>query len=261
MSERLAGEGLLDALEAGEVRVAERGDDGAWTVHDWVKTEILEIFRHSPVVAHGDGSARDRWPFVDKEALPVRHFRPSHGVRLVPGGSSVRRGAHVAAGCICMPPMYINVGAFVGAGTLVDSHALVGSCAQIGERVHLSAAAQIGGVLEPVGARPVIVEDEVLVGGNAGLYEGVLVRRRAVIAAGVVLTGSTPVYDLVHQRELRRTSGAPLEIPEGAVVVPGTRPAPDDWARERGLALACALIVKYRDERTDAATALEEALR
>ena len=261
MSERLAGEALLDALESGEVRVAERSDGGEWRVQGWVKEEILEIFRRSPVVAHGDGSSRDRWPFVDKEALPVRHFRPSHGVRLVPGGSSVRRGAHVAPGCICMPPMYINVGAFVGAGTLVDSHALVGSCAQLGERVHVSAAAQIGGVLEPVRARPVIVEDEVLVGGNVGLYEGVLVRRRAVIAAGVVLTASTPVHDVVNRRVLRGTPEDPLEIPEGAVVVPGTRPVGDDWGRERGLALACALIVKYRDGRTDAAAALENALR
>jgi 2,3,4,5-tetrahydropyridine-2-carboxylate N-succinyltransferase len=258
---RLAGEALLDALESGEVRVAQRSDDGAWSVNDWVKEEILEIFRHSPVVAHGDGAARDRWPFVDKEALPVRHFRPGHGVRLVPGGSSVRRGAHVAPGVVCMPPMYVNIGAFIGADSMVDSHALIGSCAQVGERVHVSAAAQIGGVLEPVRARPVIVEDDVLVGGNTGLYEGVLVRERAVIAAGVVLTASTVVYDLVNKEERRGSADDPLEIPAGAVVVPGTRPIDSAWARDRGLSVACALIVKYRDARTDAATALEEALR
>lgn len=251
---RPRGDELLDALESGEVRVAERGADGAWTVHGWVKEGILELFRSSGVVAQGE--------FVDKAAFPARRFAVEDGVRLVPGGSSVRRGAHVARGVVCMPPMYVNVGAFVGAGTMVDSHALVGSCAQIGERVHLSAAAQVGGVLEPVGARPVIVEDDVLVGGGTGLYEGVLVRRRAVIAAGVVLTGSTVLYDLVHGRELRgRGAEAPLEVPEGAVVVPGARPAGGDFARERGLSMACALIVKYRDERTDRATALEEALR
>jgi 2,3,4,5-tetrahydropyridine-2-carboxylate N-succinyltransferase len=264
MSEHPVGDALLDALESGEVRVAERGDDGRWSVHGWVKEEILEIFRNSPVVAHGppgDGGARDRWPFVDKEALPVRHFRPGHGVRLVPGGSSVRRGAHVAPGVVCMPPMYVNIGAFVGSGTMVDSHALIGSCAQVGERVHVSAAAQIGGVLEPIRARPVIVEDDVLVGGNTGLYEGVLVRERAVIAAGVVLTGSTVVYDLVQKEERRGSADEPLEIPAGAVVVPGTRPLGGAWARDHGLSVACALIVKYRDERTDAATALEDALR
>ncbi len=261
MSARISGEALLDALESGQVRVAERMEDGAWSVNEWVKQEILEIFRHSPVVAHGDGEARGGWPFVDKEALPARRLRPSSGVRLVPGGSAVRRGAHVAPGVVCMPPMYVNVGAFVGAGTMVDSHALIGSCAQVGERVHVSAAAQIGGVLEPVRARPVIVEDDVFVGGHTGLFEGVLVRRRAVIAAGVVLTGGTLVHDLVNGTVLRASAESPLEIPERAVVVPGTRPVDDDWARERGLQVACALILKYRDERTDAATALEDALR
>ncbi len=260
MSARLSGAALLDALESGELRVAERAPDGTWSVNGWIKEELLEIFRHSPVVAMGAG-ARDLWPFVDKEALPVRHIKPGMGVRLVPGGSAVRRGAHLARGVICMPPMYVNVGAFVGAGTLIDSHALVGSCAQVGERVHVSAGAQIGGVLEPAGARPVIVEDDVLLGGNTGLYEGVLVRRGAVLAAGVVLTAGTPVFDLVAERELRGTREAPLEIPEKAVVVPGARPAASTWARERGLSVACALIVKYRDERTDRAVALEQALR
>jgi len=261
MSARLAGEALLDALESGEVRVAERGADGQWLVHGWVKQEILSIFRSSPVVEIGAGASRELWPFVDKAALRPRRFGPADGVRLVPGGSSVRRGAHVARGVVCMPPMYVNVGAFVGAGSMIDSHALIGSCAQVGERVHVSAAAQIGGVLEPVGARPVIVEDDVLLGGNSGIYEGVLVRRAAVVAAGVVLTASTTVYDLVHERELRGTRERPLEIPERAVLVPGARPAVSPWARERGLCQACALIVKYRDEKTDRATALEDALR
>lgn len=261
MSTRLEGFDLLEALESGEVRVAERGVDGTWTVHAWVKEEILSIFRTSEVVEIGEGDSRELWPFVDKDALPPRRFSVDDGVRLVPGGSSVRRGAHLARGVICMPPMYVNVGAFVGAGSMIDSHALVGSCAQVGARVHVSAAAQIGGVLEPVGARPVIVEDDVLVGGNCGLYEGVLVREGAVLAAGVVLTASSVVYDLVERRELRGSREQPLEIPARAVVVPGSRPASDPWARERGLQVACALIVKYRDARTDRATALEDALR
>ncbi len=259
--ERLVGDALLDALEQGEVRVAERNDDGAWHVARWVKEEILAIFRSSPLAEHGSGAVREVWPFVDKEALPVRRFDAAGSVRLVPGGSAVRRGAHVGEGVVLMPPCYVNVGAWVGPGAMIDSHALVGSCAQVGARVHLSAGAQIGGVLEPVGSRPVIVEDDCLVGGLAALLEGVLVRERAVIGAGVVLTGSTPVYDLVHERELRGTAELPLEIPAGAVVVPGTRPVAKPWGRERGLGVACALVVKYRDERTDAATLLEEDLR
>ena len=261
MSARLQGVALLDALERGEVRVAERRDDGSWSVHAWVKEEILAIFKSSPSVAIGNEATRELWPFIDKELLPPRRFHVGQGVRLVPGGSAVRRGAYLAPGVICMPPMYINIGAHVGPGSMIDSHALVGSCAQVGARVHVSAAAQIGGVLEPVGARPVIVEDDVLVGGNCGLYEGVLVRRGVVLAAGVVLTASTPVFDLPRERELRGTRDAPLEIPEGAVVVPGSRPARGTWAQERSLQQACALIVKYRDERTDRATALEDALR
>ncbi len=250
----LSGEALLDALESGATRVAERADDGDWRVNGWVKEAILDLFRSAPVVDHGGG-------FVDKEVFPARRFAPEDGVRLVPGGSSVRRGAHVGAGCVLMPPCYVNVGAFVGAGTMVDSHALVGSCAQIGERVHVSAGVQIGGVLEPIGLRPVIVEDDVLLGGQSGVYEGVLVRRGAVIAAGVTLAATTPVYDVVHARELRGDRDAPLEIPENAVVVPGTRPAKGDYASAMGVGVACALIVKYRDEGTDRATALEDALR
>jgi 2,3,4,5-tetrahydropyridine-2-carboxylate N-succinyltransferase len=260
------GDALLDALEAGEVRVAQRTEDGRWIVNAWIKEEILRIFKSSPLVAFGNANTRGLWPFVDKELLPPRHFGVADGVRLVPGGSAVRRGARLERGVICMPPMYVNIGAYVGTGSLIDSHALVGSCAQIGERVHLSAAAQIGGVLEPMGARPVIVEDDAFIGGNCGLYDGVLVRRRAVLAAGVVLTASTVVYDTVRHIELRGTRDEPLEIPEDAVVVPGSRPVTqhgplDLWATHRHLHVACALIVKYRDARTDRATALEDALR
>ena len=255
--QELRGEDLLAALEAGEVRAAEPLADGSWRVNAWVKEAILELFRTRAALEVGD--SRELWPFVDK--LGVRAFDRSAGVRLVPGGSAVRRGAYLGAGCVLMPPCYVNVGAHVGSGTMIDSHALVGSCAQIGARVHLSAGAQIGGVLEPVGARPVIVEDEVLVGGQCGLYEGVLVRARAVLGAGVILTASTRVYDLVHERELAGTRERALEIPSDAVVVPGTRRAAGDWAREHGLALACASIVKYRDAQTDARTALEDALR
>jgi len=258
-AERPSGEALLAALESGEVRAAEPLPQGGWRVNAWVKEAILELFRASPLIEIG--SERELWPFVDKAPLAPRRFERASGVRLVPGGSSVRRGAYLGPGCVLMPPCYVNVGARVGAGTLVDSHALVGSCAQIGERVHVSAGVQIGGVLEPVGARPVIVEDGVLLGGQCGLYEGVRIGARAVLAAGVILTGTSRVFDLVERRELAGTPERPLEIPPGAVVVPGTRPAAGDWARERGLAVACALIVKRRDERTDARTALEGALR
>jgi 2,3,4,5-tetrahydropyridine-2-carboxylate N-succinyltransferase len=255
--EGLRGEELLAALEAGEVRAAEPTPAGGWRVHAWVKEAILELFRTRAALEVGD--QRALWPFVDK--LGVRGFDRSSGVRFVPGGSAVRRGAHVGSGCVLMPPCYLNVGAHVGTGTMIDSHALVGSCAQIGARVHVSAAAQIGGVLEPAGARPVIVEDEAFLGGQCGLYEGVLVRTRAVLAAGVVLTASTRVFDLVHECELASEPERPLEIPPAAVVVPGTRTLAHGYAREEGLALACALIVKYRDAKTDARTALEGALR
>lgn len=255
------GEALLEALESGELRVAQRDDSGLWQTQAWVKEAILDLFRESDVGLLGSKAAREFWPFVDKQIFGVRAFGIDDGVRLVPGGSSVRRGAHVGRGCVLMPPCYLNVGAFVGAGSMVDSHALVGSCAQIGERVHISAAAQIGGVLEPAGRRPVIVEDDVLVGGQSGLYEGVLVRERAVIGAGVVLTASTRVFDLVHERELKFEAGAGLEIPAEAVVVPGSRPAKGGWANGLGLNVNCALIVKYRDASTDRATELEQALR
>lgn len=255
MNEKLRGEALLDALENGDVRVAQRDTGGTWQVHAWVKEAILEIFRTDEVVPHSDGA------FLDKRSLTARRFEPSDGVRLVPGGSSVRRGTFLGKGVVCMPPMYINIGASIGAGSMIDSHALVGTCAQIGERVHLSAAAQIGGVIEPVGARPVIIEDDVFVGGGCGIYEGVCVREGAVLASGVILTGSTRVFDLVQERELWNTVESPLEIPAGAVVVPGTRALGGDWAQERGLSVACAQIVKYRDEKTSRAVSLEDALR
>lgn len=242
---------LLVALETGAIRAAERMEDGTWRTNAWVKQAILCGFRRTSLAEMpGPG-----YPTFDKTAYPPRHFGLEDAVRLVPGGSAVRRGAHIARSVVLMPPAYVNVGAFVDEGTMVDSHALVGSCAQIGKRVHLSAAAQIGGVLEPAGAQPVIVEDDAFVGGLVGLFEGIVVRRRAVLASGVVITGSTVIYDLVHSRELRQ------EVPEGAVVVPGSRPASGDYAKARGLQVSAPCIVKYRDDRTDAATALEQALR
>ncbi|HKC81612.1 MAG TPA: 2,3,4,5-tetrahydropyridine-2,6-dicarboxylate N-succinyltransferase, partial [Gemmatimonadaceae bacterium] len=199
--------------------------------------------------------------FFDKDTYPPRRLTIDDGIRIVPGGSSIRRGAYVAPGVVCMPPMYINVGAHIGSGTMIDSHALVGSCAQVGERVHLSAAAQLGGVLEPVNASPVVIEDDVVIGGNCGIYEGTVVGRRAVIGAGVVLTRGTPVYDIEREVVLRAGAGKPLEIPENAVVVPGARAVKSDWGRERGISVQTPVIVKYRDEKTDAATALESWLR
>jgi 2,3,4,5-tetrahydropyridine-2,6-dicarboxylate N-succinyltransferase len=256
---------LLGALERGEVRAAERGDDGRWTAVPWVKRGILLGFRVGRVVAMPDeGGAPDAdapAAFFDKHTFPPRALTLRHGVRVVPGGTSVRRGAYLAPGVVCMPPAYVNVGAHVGAGTMIDSHALVGSCAQIGERVHLSAAAQIGGVLEPVNAAPVVVESDAIVGGNCGVYEGTIVRARAVLGAGVVLTRGTPVYDLVRETVYRADGGRPLEIPEGAVVVPGARTVRGDWAGREGLSLQTPIIVKYRDEKTDLATALEQWLR
>ncbi|MEN3026337.1 MAG: 2,3,4,5-tetrahydropyridine-2,6-dicarboxylate N-succinyltransferase [Chlorobiota bacterium] len=248
---------LLDALSRGEVRAASPQPDGSWQVHSWVKQGILLCFRVGQLSPMRLGG----WHFTDIDLLPPRWFAPEDRVRLVPGGSTVRTGAYVAPTVICMPPMYINVGAYVDEGTMVDSHALIGSCAQIGKRVHVSAGAQIGGVLEPPTARPVIVEDEVLIGANCGLFEGVLVCRRAVLAAGVQLTATTPVYDLVHERLLTGTPESPIEIPEAAVVVPGVRGISTEFARAHRLGIVTPLIVKYRDRQTDARTALEEALR
>lgn len=250
-------EQLREALEKGTVRAAEPNGDGTWRVNEWVKEGILLGFRLGDNTDY-PGTALS---FVDKETFPARRMTTVDKVRIVPGGSSVRRGAYVAPGVICMPPMYINVGAYIDEGTLVDSHALVGSCAQIGKRVHLSAAAQIGGVLEPINASPVIIEDDVLVGGNCGVYEGTLVRRRAVLGAGVILTRSTPVYDIVNGEVYRSTPEKPLEIPEGAVVVAGSRAVNKGKAAEWGLSLYTPVIVKYRDEKTDASVALEDVLR
>ncbi len=246
------------ALARGEIRAAERRSDGAWCVNAWVKRGILLGFRMGALV---DMSAHASLRFFDKDTYPVRPTTLAEGVRIVPGGSSIRDGAYVAPGVICMPPMYVNVGAYVDAGTMIDSHALVGSCAQIGRRVHLSAAAQIGGVLEPVGALPVIVEDDVLVGGGCGIYEGTIVREGAVLAPGTTLTGSTPVHDLVRDAVYRRDDDRPLEIPAGAVVVPGARTAPGPAAARWGISLYAPVVVKYRDAKTDAATALEDYLR
>jgi 2,3,4,5-tetrahydropyridine-2-carboxylate N-succinyltransferase len=224
-----------------------------------VKRGILCAFRFGNLVDLSPGGGG--LSFVDKHTVPVQRFTADRGIRIVAGGSAVRRGAFLAPGVICVPPMYINTGAYVGAGTLVDSHALVGSCAQIGARCHISAASQVGGVLEPVNASPVIIEDDVLLGGNTGVYEGTVVREKAVIGAGVVLTRGTPVYDLVHERVLRASPNAPLEIPAGAVVVPGSRAVKGGWAAEQGLSLQTPLIVKYRDAQTDLSTALEGWLR
>jgi 2,3,4,5-tetrahydropyridine-2-carboxylate N-succinyltransferase len=249
---------LKTELNAGTVRAAEREADGRWRANAWVKAGILLGFRLGRV---GPAAPGGPFPFYDKDTYPLRMLGPDDGVRLVPGGSAIRDGCYVARGVVCMPPMYINVGAYVDEGTMVDSHALVGSCAQIGRRVHLSAAAQIGGVLEPAGALPVVIEDEVLVGGNCGVYEGTVVRERAVLAPGTLLTGGTAVFDLVHDRVYRREGDRPLEIPAGAVVVPGTRPVRSGPGREAGIGLYAPVIVKYRDEKTDTAVRLEDLLR
>lgn len=240
---------LLDALEDGSARAATQ-QDGQWVAHRWVKHGILTAFRLSSLVDMP-------WPggAVDKNLIPARTFGVHDGVRVVPGGTSVRRGSHVSPSVVIMPPSYVNIGGHVGADSMVDSHVLVGSCAQVGQGVHLSAAVQLGGVLEPVGARPVIVEDGAFIGAQSGLYEGVVVRSGAVLAPGVMLTAASTIYDLVNEREWRG------EVPAGAVVVPGSRPARGDFASKRGLSLYAPMIVKYRDESTDASTLLEDALR
>jgi 2,3,4,5-tetrahydropyridine-2-carboxylate N-succinyltransferase len=247
------------ALNRGLVRAAERDEAGKWNVNSWVKSGILLGFRMGEMTDMSPVDAS--LVFFDKDTYPVRATKLDEHVRIVPGGSSIRDGVYLAPGVVCMPPMYVNVGAYVDVGTMIDSHALVGSCAQVGKRVHLSAAAQVGGVLEPVGAVPVIIEDDVLVGGNCGIYEGTIVRERAVLASGTILTGSTPVYDLVREEVYRRTEDAPLEIPAGAVVVPGARAVTSEKGREWGLSLYAPVIVKYRDEKTSRAVQLEDYLR
>jgi 2,3,4,5-tetrahydropyridine-2-carboxylate N-succinyltransferase len=248
---------FLAELEKGTIRAATRDADGIWTAETWVKEGILAAFRFGVLTEFASGSLS----FVDKDTIPARRFKVQDGIRIVPGGSSIRRGSYIGKGVVMMPPAYVNIGAFVDDGTMIDSHALVGSCAQIGKRVHLSAGAQIGGVLEPVGNLPVVIEDDVVVGGNSGIYEGTIVRSRAVIGAGVVLTASTPVYDSVRGQIYRRSADRPLEIPFAAVVIPGARPLKGSFGEQHGLHIATPVIVKYRDEKTDSATALEEALR
>jgi len=252
---------LLDefktALNRGEIRAAEPRDDGSWQVNAWVKRRILLGFKMGRLVDMSSESL----PFFDRHTWPLQRFDLARNVRIVPGGSSVRDGAYVAPGVVIMPPSYINVGAYVSAGTMVDSHVLVGSCAQVGQRVHLSAAVQVGGVLEPAGALPVIIEDDAFVGGGCGVYEGTIIRRRAVLASGVILSGSMSIYDLVRGEIYRRSEGNPLEVPAGAVVVPGSRPSESAHGKKWGVSLYTPVIVKYRDEKTDAATTLEDALR
>jgi len=253
---------LRAALNRGDARAASRGAEGKWVVHEWVKRGILLGFRVGAIVEIPAGTgAAAAMRFLDKDTMPPRAFGADEGVRLVPGGSSVRDGAYVGQGVVIMPPAFVNIGAFVGDGTMIDSHALIGSCAQVGKRCHISAGAQLGGVLEPVGAMPVIIEDDVLIGGNCGVYEGAIVRERVILASGVILTGATPVYDVVRGQVYRRSDSSPLEIPAGAVVVPGSRPISTGKGREWGLSLATPVIVKYRDEKTDLSAKLEDLLR
>ncbi|HTS68991.1 MAG TPA: 2,3,4,5-tetrahydropyridine-2,6-dicarboxylate N-succinyltransferase [Terriglobia bacterium] len=247
------------ALNEGRMRAAEPDptSPSGWRVNAWVKKGILLGFRMGRIV----NMPPPEFQFRDKHTYPLKRLPDGQNIRVVPGGSSIRDGCYIGKNVTCMPPMYINVGAYVDEGTMVDSHALVGSCAQVGKRVHISAAAQIGGVLEPIGALPVIIEDEVLVGGNCGVYEGTIVGKGAVLAAGTVLTGSTPVYDLVRDTVLRREGENPLRIPEGAVVVPGSRAVTRGRGRELGISLYTPVIIKYRDDKTDQAVRLEELLR
>ena len=249
------------ALNSGEIRAAEPRADSAngWRVNAWVKKGILLGFRMGSIVEMGPYPTSQ--PFLDKSTYPVKTLHVNDGVRLVPGGSSIRDGSFVARGVVCMPPMFINVGAYVDEGTMVDSHALIGSCAQVGKSCHISAGAQIGGVIEPVGAMPVIIEDHVMVGGNCGVYEGTIVKKRAVLGTGTVLNASTPVYDLVRDTVYAATDDEPLVIPERAIVVPGARQIKHPAAAKWGLSLYAAVIVKYRDAKTDSRVRLEEFLR
>jgi 2,3,4,5-tetrahydropyridine-2-carboxylate N-succinyltransferase len=248
---------LLKLLNKGKVRSAEY-INGAWQANAWVKRGILLGFRIGKLK---DQSINKEFRYFDKHTLMLKHIKLTDNIREVPGGSSIRDGCFVGKGVICMPPMYINIGAYVDDYTLIDSHALVGSCAQLGKHIHLSAAAQIGGVLEPINSVPVIVEDDVMIGGNAGIYEGTIVKRRAVIGAGCVITGSTPVYDTVKGLVYRKTKDEPLVIPENAVVVAGSRPQKSEFGIKNSLSIYTPIIIKYRDEKTDASTALEESLR
>jgi 2,3,4,5-tetrahydropyridine-2,6-dicarboxylate N-succinyltransferase len=234
------------------------GNHGGWIVNDWVKKGILLGFRLGNL---SEVSIDNHFRYFDKNTYPLKKITLENQIRIVPGGSSIRDGSYIASGVMIMPPTYVNVGAYIDSETMIDSHALVGSCAQVGKRVHISAAAQIGGVLEPIGAMPVIIEDDVFIGGNCGIFEGTIVKQRAVVAAGVILTGSTPVYDLIDEKIYRKTSDMPLIIPEGAVVVPGTRIASSPFALKHQISIYAPIIIKYRDKNTDAATILEESLR
>ncbi len=249
---------FVNGLNSGIFRAAEF-HNGRWRVNSWVKQGILLGFRYGKIRTISQNSV---FYFSDKHTFPTRPMADSRSVRVVPGGTTLRTGSFIGKNVVIMPPAYVNTGAYVGDNTLIDSHALVGSCAQIGSHVHLSAGAQIGGVLEPVSALPVIIEDHVLVGGNCGVYEGTIVKRGAVLGAGTILTASVPVYDLVHQKIIRASKEEPLIVPENAVVVPGSRPVTENsFARENSLQISCGLIVKYRDDRTESATALEDLLR
>lgn len=252
-------EDFKTALRKGEIRSAEKDADGNWQTNAWVKRGILLGFKMGGMVEMSKET--ETFKFFDKETYPLRPMTLEDKVRIVPGGSSIRDGSYIAPSVVCMPPCYVNVGAFVDEGTMIDSHALVGSCAQIGKRVHISAAAQIGGVLEPVNANPVIIEDDCLIGGNTGVYEGVIVREKVVLASGVILTRSTPVFDLVKGEIIKSTAEKSLEIPAGAVVVQGSRQITSGFGKEQGLSLYAPIIVKYRDEKTDASTKLEDYLR
>lgn len=248
---------FIDALNTGKIRAAEK-TDGKWKVNQWVKEGILALFKGGKLA---DWSINERYKFFDKHNILPKKMSLLDNVRLVPGGSAIRSGSYVASGVICMPPMYVNIGAYVDEGTMIDSHALVGTCAQVGKNVHLSAASQLGGVLEPAGARPVIIEDNVMIGGNCGIYEGVTIKKGAVLGSGVILNGSTRVYDVVNEKIIKTTKDKPLEIPENAVVIPGTRPLDTDFGKEHGLSVSTPIIIKYRDEKTDAKTALNDVLR
>lgn len=248
-----------EALRRGEIRAAEKSKSGVWQTNRWVKRGILAGFRMGQMVEMSKDS--ESFQFFDKDTYPPRPMSVGDKIRIVPGGTVVRDGSYVAENVVLMPPCYINVGAYVDEGTMIDSHALVGSCAQIGKRVHLSAAAQIGGVLEPVNANPVVIEDDVLVGGNTGIYEGTIVRRHAVLASGVILTRSTPLFDLPHQEIIKSSEDKPLEVPEGAVVVQGSRAITKGFGQENGLSIYAPIIVKYRDEKTNTSTMLEDYLR
>src|SRR6476646_6595844 len=248
-----------EALRRGEIRAAEKSKNGIWQTNRWVKRGILLGFRMGRMVEMSKDT--ESFQFFDKDTYPPRPMSVEDRIRIVPGGTIIRDGSYVAENVVLMPPCYINVGAYVDEGTMIDSHALVGSCAQIGKRVHLSAAAQIGGVLEPVNANPVVIEDDVLVGGNTGVYEGTIVRRHAVLASGVILTRSTPLFDLPNGTIIKSDGDKPLEVPAGAVVVQGSRAISSGFGKENGLSIYCPIIVKYRDEKTDASTRLEDYLR